>query len=54
MAPKDYPPIHQIAPDSTEPRANGKVVIITGKHPLAHLHGWMSRRLDILAVCIFF
>jgi hypothetical protein len=37
MAPKDYPPIHQVAPDSTEPRANGKVVIITGTYGLANL-----------------
>ncbi|CAK7562809.1 MAG: hypothetical protein SEPTF4163_000663 [Sporothrix epigloea] len=29
MSFKNYPPIHQVAPASTEPRANGKVVIIT-------------------------
>ncbi|ERS94928.1 uncharacterized protein SPSK_00309 [Sporothrix schenckii 1099-18] len=34
MAPKDYPPIHQVAQDSTEPRAKGKVVIITGANSL--------------------
>ncbi|CAK7264267.1 hypothetical protein SEPCBS119000_000901 [Sporothrix epigloea] len=30
MAAGDYPPIHQVAPASTELRAKGKVVIITG------------------------
>lgn len=36
MAPNDsnYPPIHEVAPASTKPRANGKVVIITGTHGL--------------------
>ncbi|CAK7224895.1 hypothetical protein SCUCBS95973_005674 [Sporothrix curviconia] len=34
MAPNDYPPIHQVAPPSTDPRANGKVVIITGANSL--------------------
>ncbi|CAK7241631.1 MAG: hypothetical protein STHCBS139747_003097 [Sporothrix thermara] len=34
MAPNDYPPIHEVAPPSTEPRAKGKVVIITGANSL--------------------